>query len=214
MRKQRGSRAKAPRRQEEDGRPAVTSPGEGARIVGCAKQRTGRLAPSLAGIRRVLKGSVVIPWNMLRQRVLVGSLGGVLMLVSCGRPRPVAVIPLCRARWELERTRPPITLEAAEFFREQRTPDADLPLERYQGERCGIRGRCGAIRCAPDASRTGSLKTTSAFGTCKSLGPRNIGGRTRARDSSQSPNVMWAAELRRHLEDAGRRGFVDSAERA
>jgi uncharacterized protein (TIGR03437 family) len=132
---------------------------------------------------------------MLPQRVLAGVLGGVVMLVSCGRPRPVAAIPAAPRAVEAREDEPADhALEAAEFFREQRTPDTDLPLERYQD---AMRHTRTMRRYSLRAGRfTDGLapETTSAFGTWKSLGPGNIGGRTRALAiHPKSPNVMWAA---------------------
>ena len=83
--------------------------------------------------------------------------------------------------------------EAAEYFREQRVMgEGLLPIERYQA----------ALRHASTMRRY-SLRegrfvdpaphTAATFGTWESLGPENVGGRTRGLAiHPQNSNIMWA----------------------
>jgi photosystem II stability/assembly factor-like uncharacterized protein len=114
-----------------------------------------------------------------------------ICLASCSRVKTQAALPAPPAREAgLHEDNP---FEAAEYFREQRVMgDGLLPIERYQAalahastmRRYSLReGRF--VDPAPRAAAT--------FGTWESLGPGNVGGRTRGLAiDPQNTNIMWA----------------------
>jgi uncharacterized protein (TIGR03437 family) len=132
---------------------------------------------------------------MVSRKLLILDLSVAAFLTSCGQLRPVAAIPIApRPAAAGEDEHADHALEAAEFFREERTTGEDLPLERYADAMRHARtmrryslheGRfIDALAPAPAVG----------IGAWKSLGPGNIGGRTRALAiHPKTPNVMWAA---------------------
>lgn len=94
------------------------------------------------------------------------------------------------AKWKAGRIQPPFKpLEAARFFMDQRLApgDKELPLEHLRAQLQNVRVRQQQV----------ALRSSSPSGgepVWSSLGPRNIGGRTRAIViDPNSPNIMYAA---------------------
>jgi uncharacterized protein (TIGR03437 family) len=115
------------------------------------------------------------------------------LLSSCSRVQPLAAVPAPPVHDADADRHEDNPFEAAEYFREQRVQgDGLLPIERYQAalahaatmRRYSLReGRY--LDAEPHAAAT--------FGTWNSLGPVNVGGRTRGLlIHPQNSSILWA----------------------
>lgn len=102
-----------------------------------------------------------------------------LLLISCARPRHIATAP-ATAPAAPHSDAPD---DAAEFLRQERViGPGPVPGERY----LAARRRARAMR------QVAEHPAAVTFGTWQSLGPGNVGGRTRALIiHPQNPSVMW-----------------------
>jgi uncharacterized protein (TIGR03437 family) len=132
------------------------------------------------------------------KRILLSASIAVLafLLASCSGVRTQAAIPAPPARdvarddADLHEDNP---FEAAEYFREKRVlGDGLLPIERYQA---ALNHASTMRRYSLREGRfvDGTPRSASTFGTWESLGPVNVGGRTRGLViHPQNANIMWA----------------------
>jgi len=114
----------------------------------------------------------------------IGAVAGAALLVSCARPKPSVRIPVPDERADSP-------FEAAEYFRQQRVPDAGgLPIERYlTAQRHAQTMRRYSLRAGRFLD---NAATAATFGTWESLGPGNVGGRTRGLViHPANSNIMW-----------------------
>jgi len=108
------------------------------------------------------------------------------LLVSCAHPKLAVRTPVPHEHADSP-------FEAAEYFRQQRVPDSGgLPIERYFEAQRHARGmRSYSLRAGRfvDHAISGAAAT---FGTWESLGPGNVGGRTRCLViHPTNSNIMW-----------------------
>ncbi len=127
------------------------------------------------------------------------------LLVSCARPKPNAAVPVphMAARdpgeppGEREGEREDSPFEAAEYFREQRVPDAGpLPVEKYLAAQRHVgtmrRYSLREGRFLADAAASPAAGAPATFGNWESLGPGNVGGRTRGLViHPTNSKIMW-----------------------
>jgi len=121
------------------------------------------------------------------------------MLTSCARPKGVSSIlqspppPRQEDTGRPSEARDDNPFEAAEYFIEQRVPAGQwLPVERYlEAQRHAASMRTYSLRADRFLDET-SHDTPATFGAWESLGPGNVGGRTRGLViHPKNPNTMW-----------------------
>jgi len=115
-----------------------------------------------------------------------GAVAAAALLVSCAHPKLAVRTPVPHEHADSP-------FEAAEYFRQQRVPDSGgLPIERYFEAQRHARGmRSYSLRAGRfvDHAISGAAAT---FGTWESLGPGNVGGRTRCLViHPTNSNIMW-----------------------
>ena len=107
--------------------------------------------------------------------------------------KTVASVPTPPSRGDDAELHEDNPFEAAEYFREQRVLGAGLlPIERYQ---TALQHAAGMRRYSLREGRfvEAAAAGASTFGTWESLGPTNVGGRTRGfAIHPQNSNIMWA----------------------
>src|ERR1039457_2817960 len=117
---------------------------------------------------------------MKRPGILAGAVRSVALLGSCTRVKPSAALPPPPQAADAghgEHDDNPF--EAAEYFREQRVlGDGLLPVDRYTD---AMRHAATMRRYSLAEGRfvDGAPRAASTFGAWQSLGPGNVGGRTR-----------------------------------
>jgi len=113
------------------------------------------------------------------------------MLVSCAR-RAAIPLPHIAAGEPDERADSPF--EAAEYFRRERVPDGGwLPVEKYVAAQRHVRTmRRYSLRAGRFLDEAAPRDAAATFGAWESLGPGNVGGRTRGLVIHPSnSNIMW-----------------------
>jgi uncharacterized protein (TIGR03437 family) len=126
----------------------------------------------------------------------VAALALALFAASCARVQTPAALPAppaAAADRDADRHEDN-PFEAADYFREQRVlGDAPLPIERYQA---ALRHAATMRRYSLREGRfvdAAAAPAPATFGTWESMGPENVGGRTRGLViHPQNPNIMWA----------------------
>ena len=131
---------------------------------------------------------------MKRPGILAGAVLSLALLVSCTRVKPSAALPPPPQAADAghgEHDDNPF--EAAEYFREQRVlGDGLLPVDRYTD---AMRHAATMRRYSLAEGRfvDGAPRAASTFGAWQSLGPGNVGGRTRGLViHPQNAKIMWA----------------------
>ncbi len=123
---------------------------------------------------------------MSRHKLLL-PLFAAALLASCARLKPIAAIPPPRDYADSP-------FESAEYFRQQRVPDSRaLPIERYlEAQRHARTMRRYSLREARFLDSAAPREPAATFGAWESLGPGNVGGRTRGLViHPNNSSIMW-----------------------